>query len=183
MATQPSFVHRRLRVIAQELRTSPDTAGRFQHEKQGCVAVALSPASGAAYRGPKLLEREGRDAEFSADPRSVEQAQLTDVFYAPSTRDASAALPRWATVPRGEKLMYEQPLPVATASVPEEQRGMHIARGSVISYTARPVGELDADLAKDRSLPVMVAAGAEVGPTILFIAGEHGNEYGEPTEE
>jgi hypothetical protein len=117
-------------------------------------------------------------AAEAADLRSVEQAQSTDAWFAASTRDAAEPLPRWATVPRGQRLRYEHPLPAAgVGAVPPEQRGMHIARGSIVSYTARPAGELDASLLAERSLPVMVAAGAEDGPTLLFIAGEHGNEY------
>lgn len=126
------------------------------------------------YGGPSQLLASGRG--FADDPH-VSHVQEVDSCFAP--REAHAPLPRWATVARGEKLYYEHPLPVQPddGPVPPEERGLHIARGSIVSYTARPVGDLDASLLTDRALPVMVAAGMHDGPTLLFIAGEHGNEY------
>ena len=46
-----------------------------------------------------------------------------------------------------------------------------------LTIEVRPTGDLDAGLLAERALPVMVAAGKEPGPTLLLIAGEHGNEY------
>ena len=42
--------------------------------------------------------------------------------------------------------MHPLPAQPDDGSVPPEQRGMHIARGSIIAHTARPVGALDASL-------------------------------------
>ena len=48
-------------------------------------------------------------------------------------------------------------------------------RGQVIRYQHSIPG--DDDLSRARALPVTVVAGAAAGPTLLLIAGEHGNEY------
>ena len=48
-------------------------------------------------------------------------------------------------------------------------------RGELTHYEHPVVG--DNELTKERSLPVSVVAGAEEGPVLLLIAGEHGNEY------
>ena len=53
----------------------------------------------------------------------------------------------WTGAPRGETFRYEHPLPG------------------------------DDDLTVARALPVTVVTGFEDGPTLLLIAGEHGNEY------
>ena len=53
----------------------------------------------------------------------------------------------WTVAPRGQVTRYQHPIP----------------------------GE--DNLSRERGLPVTVVAGAEEGPTLLLIAGEHGNEY------
>ena len=68
---------------------------------------------------------------------------------------------------------------VGATSVPPAQRGLHIARGTLSQHVVQPdLGQLDSELLGARALPVLVAAGAAgPGPTLLLIAGEHGNEY------
>lgn len=48
-------------------------------------------------------------------------------------------------------------------------------RGQVTRYEHPIAG--DDDLSRTRGLPVTVVSGAEQGPLLLLIAGEHGNEY------
>ncbi len=50
-----------------------------------------------------------------------------------------------------------------------------VARGQRTDYEHPVVG--DDELTRQRGLPVTVVAGAEDGPVLLLIAGEHGNEY------
>ena len=128
------------------------------------------------------LERDhAGDAEHQADERSFTAARLADPFFAATLAPAAADPPRWATVAPGEKLNYAHALPDgATADVPPGERGRHVAKGPAsdrLTIEVRPTGDLDAGLLAERALPVMVAAGKEPGPTLLLIAGEHGNEY------
>ena len=48
-------------------------------------------------------------------------------------------------------------------------------KGQLTNYEHPVVG--DDALTRERGLPVTVAAGAEDGPVLLLLAGEHGNEY------
>eukprot|EP01043_Picozoa_sp_COSAG02_P024196 COSAG02_NODE_1315_length_13314_cov_30.517291_9_plen_337_part_00 len=167
---------RRLQNVARGVRTLSTAEQVLPVAGGGSppVVVASTAATTRVYKGPSQLLASRRG--FADDPHVSHVQKVDDCF---AERAVHAPLPRWATVPRGEKLFYEHPLPVQPddGPVPPEERGMHIARGSVVSYTARPVGELDASLLTDCALPVMVAAGKHDGPTLLFIAGEHGNEY------
>ena len=141
----------------------------------------MRAAAAPAYQPGAHLEQGGRDAEHQADERSFTAARLADPFFAATLAPAAADPPRWATVAPGEKLNYAHPLPDgATADVPPSERGRHVAKGPAsdrLTIEVRPTGDLDAGLLAERALPVMVAAGKEPGPTLLLIAGEHGNEY------
>ena len=67
----------------------------------------------------------------------------------PFYRDPAAGIREtyWTQTPRGQVTRYQHPIPG------------------------------DDDLSRARALPVTVIAGVEDGPTLLLIAGEHGNEY------
>ena len=122
----------------------------WKARSSGSAAKAVvPPVPGADYGGPKCLDQEGHDAGQS-DPRSVVQVRLNDRFYAAATPPVGY-VPQWALVPRGQKVSYAHALP------------------GVASDLGGLVGE--------RALPVMVVTGAVDGPTIMLIAGEHGNEY------
>lgn len=138
----------------------------------------VTRAAAGIYKGPTKHLLHGRDAAYQADRRSVSQVRLTDTYYGGSVPGVADPLPRWATVPPGEKLRYEHSLSsVGVSHVPPGQRGLHIARGALSQHVVQPLGELDSELLSERALPVLVAAGAMQGPTLMLIAGEHGNEY------
>eukprot|EP01052_Picozoa_sp_SAG31_P008071 SAG31_NODE_398_length_16250_cov_8.737601_13_plen_392_part_00 len=81
----------------------------------------------------------------------------------PHAASAAAIPPRWASVRAGRVERFYHPLIPAvdgTLDAPRPVRGFS---------RAVPAG--------DRSLPVIVMAGAKPGPTLLILAGEHGDEY------
>ena len=71
--------------------------------------------------------------------------------------------PRWLSVPASSVERFYHPL------IPSADGALD---------APRPVRGFSRDVpAGDRSLPVIVMAGAKPGPTLLVIAGEHGDEY------
>jgi hypothetical protein len=150
-----------------------------QAQLQAASTTSGTSSSSRRYGGAKPLQH-GRDAAHQGDGRrSVQQVRSADRYYSRSVPRSADPLPRWAEVAAGEKLQYQHALPSvgATLLVPPAQRGLHIARGTLSQHVAQPSGELDSGLLAERALPVLVATGAAPGPTLLLIAGEHGNEY------
>lgn len=115
------------------------------------VSPPVADTHPTGYGGPKHLERAGRDAG-EAGLHSSAQAGAADRHFQAVSADADAGAPRWTTVEPGGRLQYEHAL----------------------------AGRTDGGLLDSCALPVMVVAGTKPGPTILLIAGEHGNEC-EPT--
>ena len=112
----------------------------------------VSASSGLEpYGGPKFLASDGRDDAYQGNPQSVPAARAADTFYQAVAADArrrhQTVPPEWTQIVPGQKLSYEHAL----------------------------AGPSDG-LAEHRKLPVMVLAGCKPGPTLLLIAGEHGNE-------
>ena len=93
----------------------------------------------------------------------VRETRAVEPFGAAAAAPPARPPPRWLSVPAGSVERFYHPLIPSTD-------------GSLDA--PRPVRGFSRDVpAGDRSLPVIVMAGATPGPTLLLIAGEHGDEY------